>query len=553
MSLVHSISVAEVQVIGPVFRYLQLLLAALATLQLGSKNYPPQANVFDGQKFDFIVVGAGSAGCVIASRLSEVGKWNVLLIEYGNDPPIESRIPGLFSFIAYSNADWNYHTEDDSYSSQAHKTKNIHMTRGKMLGGSSGANLMLYVRGNKADFDTWVSKGATGWDWNNVTYYFKKSEGNQSPEIMQAGSAELHNTKGPLKTTRPLWKNITSKYLKAFSENHKILTDTNGHEQLGYSMPPYTIANKERQSTSTAFLSPIKERKNLFVLKETLCTKVLIKNHKAIGVEVKLKNNKIISLYATKEVVLSAGAINSPQLLMLSGIGPKKHLREKGIKVLLDLPQVGQNLYDHPLVQFGLTGEKGLKSVRENFDLLTTYDKLPLPIIMGHVSLSNDQPFPDYQALAIPFPAATIMPTIVCNFQFGLDDRICTALADACKTQETLITYIALLHPKSKGYIELRNKDPANSPKIFVKYYSDNDDLEKHARSIEDFIITLKDTKYFKSIHSDIIDFKVPQCAQIQFNTHEYWKCYVLNSATTLWHPVGTCVMGLKGGERSGF
>lgn len=416
-----------------------------------------------------------------------------------------------------------------------------------MLGGSSGSNFMLYVRGNKADFDTWVYKGGTGWDWDNVTYYYKKSEGNQIPEIMQGSSADLHNTKGPLGITRPLWENRTRKYLGALSENYKILTDTNGHEQLGYSMPPYTIANKVRQSTATAFLSPIKERKNLFILKGTLCTKVLIEKSRAIGVQVKLKNNKTINLYAAKEVVLSAGAINSPQLLMLSGIGPPKHLREKGIQVLVDLPQVGQNLYEHPTAQLLLTGKKGFESVRDNIDLLTNYDKLPFPFIIGHVSLSKDQPFPDYQTLGLPSSTASMMPTLICSLLFGLDDRICIAIADACKTQETLLVTIILLHPKSKGHIELRSKNPEDSPKIFLKLFSNKYDLDKHARCVEDFLIKVKNTSYFKSVNSEVIDFKVPQCAHIKFNSHEYWKCHILNTASTIWHPVGTCVMGREG------
>lgn len=243
---------------------------------------------------------------------------------------------------------------------------------------------MYYVRGNKADYDTWEELVGQGWGWDNVTYYFKKSEGNQDQEIMQSDSTDLHNSTGPLKITRPSTDKQTTKYFEAFGYKHEILTDTNGHEQLGYSLPQYTIADKQRQSTAIAFLTPdtVKNRPNLFVVKEALCTKILFgDNKRATGVEVKLSSNNVISLHATKEVILSAGAVNRPQLLMLSGIGPQEHLNEKGIQVMVDSPLVGQNLQDHALVPIVLTGKKSLLSAVGNLNILSYIDELNVSIV----------------------------------------------------------------------------------------------------------------------------------------------------------------------------
>lgn len=417
-----------------------------------------------------------------------------------------------------------------------------------MLGGSSGANYMFYVRGNKRDFDDWVEQGNKGWDWNTVINYFKKSERINDQDIMRSNLKDYHNSGGHLGVTRPLWKKRTQKYLKAFGENgHNILLDCNGNDQMGYVMPAFTVDNNVRQHTATAFLEPIKDRKNLFVLKKTLARKILFNNKmKAIGVEVKLHNKKIINVLAKREVILSAGAINSPQLLMLSGIGPRNHLEELGIDVVLDSPRVGSNLQDHPIVSVVIGAEKDPSSIIDNVEHLINLDKFPTPCIMGHVTLNKTQTYPDYQTSIFPLPAFSPVTALICSHVFRLDNQICEALYETNKSRRILFAIVSLLHPKSKGKIRLKSNNPETSPLIFNKYYSNKIDLEDHARYIEDYI-SVVNTPYFRSIKAEVIDIKIPQCNSLPFGSHEYWRCYVLNIATTQWHPSGTCMMGPEG------
>lgn len=478
-------------------------------------------------------------------RQSTVNRLLLLLIYYCFHI---SQLPALFTLVDHSPADWNYYTVNDGYTSQAHKTKTVHWTRGKMLGGSSGANYMYYVRGNKVDYESWVQQGNEGWDWDNVTAYFKKSERLKDQMILNSDSADLHSTDGYLGVTRPLSPQITKDYFEGFRENgRKILIDTNGHDQLGFSAPTVTIDNHLRQSTANAFLSPIRKRNNLYVLKNTLARKILFDNHNhAIGVKITLPQGKTIKVVARKEVIISAGAINSPQLLMLSGIGPKNHLKDMNISVLLDSPNVGGNLQDHMWAFVVLTGKKNIVSYLRNIGTLVHVDKFPSPTIMGHVALNKTQTYPDYQVIILVEPAASITTTVLCSFVLGLQDQICTNLAEAIKDRESLVTAVTLLKPESRGKIRLQSDNPIDKPLIYSGYYSSENDLENHAKYIEDYISVIN-TTYFKSIDSRVVDVKLKQCKHFLFGTHEYWKCFILNVVTTLWHPVGTCAMGPKG------
>ncbi|XP_028173029.1 glucose dehydrogenase [FAD, quinone]-like [Ostrinia furnacalis] len=541
--LIQILSYLDLKVLLPILRLVQFILVSFGSIPMGYRDYPDQSVVADGQSFDFVVVGAGSAGCVLANRLTEVGNWTVLLIEAGDNPPAVSENPMLSVMAQPSLPDWDYHSVDDGFSSQAHRSKNVHHKTGKMLGGSSSINFMYYVRGNRADYDGWAELGNTGWAWEDVKKYFKKVERYENPD--NDDSRGIHGLTG---ITKQEWKHRTSMYLEAFKENgHNILDDPNGENQIGYSAAQFSIADGTRQSTAVTHLKPIKDRPNFFLLKNSLARKVLFdQNKKAVGVEVGLANGKILTVTSNKEVILSAGAVNSPQLLMLSGVGPKDHLNDMNIKLVHDSAKVGENLQDHMMVPVMLTGVNGISSMIQSIDPFLNWDRFPVPTLIGFASLNKSESYPEYQTTLCPLGASHMMLLVVCRQLFDLEDEECLELLAASKRRETLNALVTLLHPESRGNIKLRSNDPAAPPYIYNGYFSSKNDLENLSSYVEDYV-SVAGTSCLKSFGSEVVYLPLKQCKDLEFGSHEYWKCYVLNVVGSHYHLVGTCSMGRDG------
>ncbi|XP_048482772.1 ecdysone oxidase-like isoform X1 [Plutella xylostella] len=504
----------------------------------------PRVRIQDGATFDFIVVGAGSAGAVVASRLSELPECRVLLLEAGAEPPLLSVVPGLLALLSRSEYDWNYFTVNDGYSSQGQIGGSIPYNRGKMIGGSSSNNYMMYVRGNPEDYNSWADAGFEGWDWDTVLPYFKKSENLQVSDVMQNKTlADYHNTRGPMKVSRPEHERTQETKLEALLQSLseigiETIEDYNGPEQLGASKNYFTISNDRvpiRYGTAQAYIVPAKKRKNLVILKNALATKILIDSTKtAIGVEVEV-NGKRNRFYASKEVIASAGAVDTPKLLVASGVGAAADLAALGIDVVSDLP-VGKDLQDHLFLPVVLTGATDIGTALPVVDLRT----IGFPTLNGFFAL-NGTGRPDLQIIPFYLDMASPFFAFACTNNFNFNNDICSSLINSNKKSELFAILLVLLHPKSRGEIKIRSINSA--PEIYTGYFSNADDFDTVTAGIRR-ILNLTETDYFKSFDSEVVRVNLPACDGLEYMSDEYWECYALQMGRTLYHPAGTCAMG---------
>nr|XP_023022825.1 glucose dehydrogenase [FAD, quinone]-like [Leptinotarsa decemlineata] len=318
-TLLISTTLKTVGIVGSTLWLIPLILAGVTTY-VNYSRLDPEAPVIDvhniHKDYDFIVVGGGSAGAVVASRLSEISKWKVLLLEAGPDENEISDVPSLAAYLQLSKLDWTYKTEYTGKACLGMKNGRCNWPRGKVLGGSSVLNYMLYVRGNKHDYDLWEQLGNPGWNYDNVLKYFKKSEDNRNPYLAKT---PYHSKGGLLTIQESPWRTpLVVAFLEAGLEMGYPIRDINGAEQAGFMIAQGTIRRGSRCSTAKAFLRPIRLRKNIHVALNAHVTRILINpsTMRAFGVEF-VRNGRKQVVLARKEVILSAGSINTPQIMML--------------------------------------------------------------------------------------------------------------------------------------------------------------------------------------------------------------------------------------------
>ena len=478
--------------------------------------------------FDYIIIGAGSAGCVLANRLSEDPTCKVLLIEAGaKDTPPEIHIPGAYTKLNRTAVDWSFWTEPQKNINN----RKLYIPRGKTLGGSSSTNAMAYVRGNKADYDEWSYLGNAGWSFEEVLPFFKKSENNE-----QFG-APFHGEGGPLNVT---WSRQPSILAPVFIEACQECgidanNDYNGAEQTGASMLQFTIKKNKRHSAAAAFLKPILNRRNLTVRVQTKVNQILIENGQAVGVEVISKNAHYERINCSKEVILSAGAIQSPHILMLSGIGDPIELAKQGINVLLPLPGVGKNLQDH--VWSGV-------SARVNIPTGNTVIK-PLNMAKAAIQylLFKQGPLCNSPLEANAFLKSSeslLRPDIQFHFvPLGISDDYSTDIYDLntfSKIDGFGILAI-LLRPESKGFIGLKSSNPADPPLIQPNVLSTANDSSILLQAVKK-AWEVANAEAFKSFAPDGPSFPS------SISSDEAIMEHIKKSLETLYHPVGTCKMG---------
>ncbi|XP_014257187.1 glucose dehydrogenase [FAD, quinone]-like [Cimex lectularius] len=481
------------------------------------------------EEYDFIIIGAGSAGNVLANRLSEISGWTVLLVEAGGDETVISDTPVLNYNLWFSDMDWNYTTVPQQNACGVTNGTCI-WPRGRVIGGSSVVNDFVFARGNRWDYNNWADMGNTGWSFEDVLPYFLKSENNKDPNTM---NSPFHSRDGMVSVDRsPFLTPLAQSFINAGGEMGFPYNDVNGERQIGFMIAQGTIINGTRCSTGKAYLRPARGRRNLVVAMRAHVTKINIdpQTKTATGITF-VKDGQYMTVNATKEVIVSAGTINSPQLLMLSGIGPAEHLQELGIPVIQNL-RVGDNLHDHVgiPVMFNVQNNVTInwRSTYENFSAILDYaqnGKGPLTTLLGvecvafiNLTDSNFNGVPD-----VEFLFSTYVPTNRDGQQFAV------------------VSFF--LHPESRGTIRLRDTNPTSMPLIDPRYLTSQTDIQAGLEMLQ-IIYRLAQTNSLQQFGTQFNSSVYPLCSNHTNSPNEFSLCLLTQYSVTIYHPVGTCKMG---------
>ncbi|XP_047987455.1 glucose dehydrogenase [FAD, quinone]-like [Leguminivora glycinivorella] len=530
-------------------------------LDLFRDEYPlPKGYSQPLDEYDYIVVGAGSAGSALASRLSEdkqKPRPMVLLLEAGKPECLLTEVPMLAAQWPISEYAWPYQAEPQPGICTGSENNRCYWPRGKAVGGTSLINFMIYTRGRPQDWDRIAADGNYGWSYNDVMYYYMKAEKADLQRLPK--HPPYHGEEGPLNVENMSFRTgLVEAFLEAGRKMGYPTVDYNAPEGFGFGYVQSTTHYGHRVSAAKAYLHDHKRRRNLHILPSATVTKVLIEPNtkRAYGVEY-VRNGKRYTVRCRREVILSAGPIASPQLLMLSGVGPKQHLESLGIPVIQDLP-VGRTLYDHvafPGVVFPLTRNNASLTIAKvlqakNLIQWLTYGDGALSSIgsiegIGYIKTSQSddlEQVPDIELISMAGSIA-LDDGLFLRRAWKIKDKTYKEAFSPLNGRDTWSAVPMLLQPKSKGYLELRDTNPFSHPIMHGNYLSDPRDLATLREAVKT-VIQIGESEPFRKYGAQLHLAYYSQCKNEVAGSDAYWDCAIRTLLISLHHQIGTCRMG---------
>ncbi|MBS0580858.1 MAG: choline dehydrogenase [Proteobacteria bacterium] len=472
--------------------------------------------------FDYVIVGAGSAGCVLADRLSEDGRSSVLVLEYGgSDRSLWIQMPTALSIpMNMERYDWRYYTEPEPHLNN----RRLHTPRGKVLGGSSSVNGMVYVRGNAQDFERWQGEGATGWSYADVLPYFRRAERRAE------GADAYRGAQGKLATRRGLLVNpLHPVWLKAGQQaGYPLSADMNGHQQEGVALMDMTVGEGRRCSAANAYLRPAMRRANLAVRTHTLATRILFSGRRAAGVRYE-RGGSLHDAHARREVIVCAGSINSPQLLKLSGIGAAAELAEHGIACVADLPGVGENLQDHLEFYFQVASLQPVTLYSQMSALRRALIGARWLLRKDGLGASNHFETGGFirSRAGVPYP----------NIQFHFLPLAVSYDGSSLANEHGFQAHVGPMRSQSRGWVRLRSAEARDKPRIFFNYMSQPQDWEEMRACVR-----LTREIFAQQAFDPYRGREIQPGAEVQ--SDEQIDAFVRRKVESAYHPSCTCRMG---------